>query len=94
LLYFSLYYPVGLSLLAYCVSYGLSQAQRIEKQIGKLIKRMKTFILLKPLPDAEPKTKLFLQDGYYYYKSIMEEDKWFSKYIVENSPEWFKESHQ
>jgi hypothetical protein len=50
---------------------------------------MKTYFLKKDLPDANAGTKLFLQDGLYYYKTRTEEDRWYEPKHVEGNKEWF-----
>lgn len=35
-------------------------------------------------------TKLFLQDGMYFYKTITEQEQWLSRQIVENNPHVFR----
>lgn len=56
---------------------------------------MKTYILLKDLPDAKAGTRLTSDGGNFYdYKGITDTDKdesYYSAEIVENSPDWFVE---
>lgn len=51
----------------------------------------KTYKFKKDSPEADAGTKLFYQDGGYYYKTRMEEDRFYSKRFVESTPEWFEE---
>lgn len=49
-----------------------------------------TFVFKNEEPGIEKGTKLFLQDGLYYYKTITEEDQWLTIEEVENNKERFE----
>lgn len=51
----------------------------------------KVFILLKPLPDTDPGTRLFFQDGMYFYKTNTEMERWLSQEQVNSDPGLLRE---
>lgn len=52
---------------------------------------MKTFIFIKEFNGCPEGTKLFLQDGMYFYKTPTEDEKWLDVEFVERSSEYFRQ---
>lgn len=50
-----------------------------------------TYIFKINFPDTDKGTKLFFQDGMYYYKNRTEHDRWLSRDYVENNPDLFEQ---
>jgi hypothetical protein len=51
---------------------------------------MTTYIFKQSTPDTDKGTKLFLQDGMYFYKTNTETEKWLSIEEVEGDTEKFE----
>lgn len=52
---------------------------------------MKIYVFKVDYKEASAGTKLFLQDGMYYFKTITEQDRWLSIKEVESDTEHFEE---
>ncbi len=51
----------------------------------------KIFILLKPLPGTDPGTRLYFQDGYYFYKTNTETERWLTQADIDADPALIRE---